>query len=162
MKRDETFENKWQNFVSRPTYTDVKDWGLPAQTPDEPAAVSTDITDPAHFSIQEDKLKSELALAKALAAKKKDGVRVQVEEIRKDLEQLQERFVSIPITVDPAYIEIVKEEQDDKIREVHSELRWGIEHHELAIKKLRDRFLEPLDYERITVRLIESSFGRLG
>jgi hypothetical protein len=44
------------------------------------------------------------------------------------------------LVADPEYIKIVKEEQAEKIEEVHRELAWGIEYHELGIKKLQERF----------------------
>mmetsp|Transcript_22443 Transcript_22443/g.56709 ORF Transcript_22443/g.56709 Transcript_22443/m.56709 type:complete len:1880 (+) Transcript_22443:135-5774(+) len=152
------FDDKaWDGYRIPLTYTAVGDWKLPA-IEDKPSAVK-DIMDSKHFSIQEEKLKSELENAKAAAEKKKDWVRTKVAEIRKDLEVLRASNVTeaggelIPnMVVDPSYVEIVKAEQQQKIQDVHTELAWGIEYHEVAIRKLKERFLDELDHERIVVR----------
>ncbi|CAD7971385.1 unnamed protein product [Amoebophrya sp. A120] len=150
-------EKQWDSYRTPLTFTAVADWKLPT-IEDKPSAVR-DITDPAHFSVQEEKLKSELENAKAAAEKKKDHVRSQIAAIRKDLELLRASNVTdsgaelIPnMVADPSYIEIVKAEQQQKIENVHTELAWGIEYHEVAIKKLKERFLDELDHERVVVR----------
>ena len=103
---------------------------------------------------------SELENAKAAAERKKEAVRAKIAELRKELEQLAKKNLQedgkkiiANFVADPEYIEIVRTEQEAKIEEVHTELAWGIEYHEMGIRKLKERFLAGLDNERIDVSM---------
>jgi hypothetical protein len=51
--------------------------------------LNEDVKDPNQYSIQQDKLKSEEDRRRALAEKKKDGVRDQITELRKEFEKIR-------------------------------------------------------------------------
>mmetsp|Transcript_56075 Transcript_56075/g.128731 ORF Transcript_56075/g.128731 Transcript_56075/m.128731 type:complete len:1947 (-) Transcript_56075:224-6064(-) len=140
------------------------EWDLPVlekSSNDGTVQESVDIVDPDSYSIQDAKLKIEEENAQAAAERQKRRVRERVRELRKELEEYQKQNEELPslhrlsgeeMTVDPDYVRFLNKEMEARVQEVKQELAWSVEHAELGVSKLKDRFLNALDFERLEVR----------
>lgn len=127
--------------------------------------LNEDVKDPTQYSIQQDKLKSEEDKRRALAEKKKDGVREQITELRKEFEKIRvknnDAAVHLRISeddfqIDPDFFMILQERNDAKIDETKKEVAYPIEVKEVALNKLRDKYYEVLEFEKFTVKGIKN------
>jgi len=139
--------------------TDPDTWEMPDSESPGYTTVARDIADPAHYSIQDQKMKAEEDNARAQAEQKKRRVRDRIHEIREELEELQAKNTAMPtnklsssdLTVDQEHIRYLVKDMENKVEEVRFELAWSVEFHERGVQKLREYYLARLDFERIVV-----------
>uniref|UniRef100_A0A1I8JLC0 Cilia- and flagella-associated protein 44 n=1 Tax=Macrostomum lignano TaxID=282301 RepID=A0A1I8JLC0_9PLAT len=124
-----------------------------------------DIDDPGAYSIEEDKQKSEHDRRVKLAEEKKAGIRRRVNELRVEFRKLKELNQALPerIQLRQREFEMVpqlkldmQEQRKQKVHLVERELAWESERCQIALNKLRKRFLDELECDLVVVRAIES------
>jgi len=127
-----------------------------------------DITDPRSYSIEEAKLKQEEDDRQAAAEKKKQAMRLEVAELRKEFVQLLRQNAALDKTqrlprdafeLDPTLRAELEQEAQQKIDEVRAELAWISEKHSLALQKLRAKFLDNLLVEHISLRAFNDNIA---
>lgn len=120
-----------------------------------------DITDAATYSIEEAKLKQEEDDRMMSADKKKEVVRAEIQELRKEFQFMLKKNSALETSqqlgrdafeLDPKLREQLEKDAQDKIAQVERELAWVSEKHDIALKKLRDKFLGDLIVEHIRLR----------
>lgn len=120
-----------------------------------------DITDPRSYSIEEAKLKQEEDDRVAAAEKKKQRMRLEIAELRKEFVFLLRKNAALDRTsqlprdafeLDPQLRQSLEAEAQSKIEEVRAELAWISEKHSIALQKLRAKFLDHLVVEHISLR----------
>eukprot|EP00438_Fugacium_kawagutii_P025615 Skav209718 [mRNA] locus=scaffold528:186362:194833:- [translate_table: standard] len=87
------------------------------------------------------------------------GVRERISEIRGELTELQAKNAQLheaqlsnaDMVVDQEYIKHLKEDMENQIEQVRFELAWLVEFHERGLQKLKDYYLQQVDFERIEV-----------
>lgn len=126
---------------------------------------NVDVSDPNIYSIQQDKLKSEEDRRREAAEKKKDGVRDQINELRREFGKIRGKNTGaadhLQITeddfqIDPDFFMILQERNDGKIDETKKEVAWKIEYNEVKLNKLRDKYYEVLEFEKFMVKAIKN------
>lgn len=117
-----------------------------------------DLLDPTMYSIEDAKQKQEEDDRMDAAEKKKQLVRLEVEELRKEFQFLLKKNESLEASqrlpreafdLDPKLKEQLEKDAQEKIDMVHKELAWISEKHDLALRKLRSKFLDNLIVEHI-------------
>eukprot|EP00741_Cyanophora_paradoxa_P024459 tig00022075_g23616.t1 len=120
--------------------------------------VEPDITDSKQYSIQEDKLKTEHDKLVAAAELKKEGVRKYIQELREEFLKLveanerahpKERLSREELELDPDLRVMLEQEAAEKVKQARLELAWISEKKEIALRKLRKKFLDDIAVERI-------------
>ena len=121
----------------------------------------TDITSTSVYSIEEDKQKAEQDKLRAEAEAKKLGVKGYLEKLKGEFLELLRENESKPeaerlpldaFEVDPGLREMVEAETKEKIARAHREFAWDKERTEIALQKLRAKFLDPVQVERVVLR----------
>ncbi|GMH77149.1 hypothetical protein TrST_g4112 [Triparma strigata] len=129
------------------------------------AAAVEDITDDTAYSIQDEKLRKEEDARKAAAERKKEGVREKIVSMQKEFAEFVKKNSALPaeqrltpeeLTVDPEFNQILIEAGRQMIKEVELECAHESEKTDVRLKKLREEFLEVLDYERFTVHSLKA------
>eukprot|EP00931_Biecheleriopsis_adriatica_P072873 TRINITY_DN47261_c0_g1_i1.p1 TRINITY_DN47261_c0_g1~~TRINITY_DN47261_c0_g1_i1.p1 ORF type:complete len:1243 (-),score=428.26 TRINITY_DN47261_c0_g1_i1:43-3222(-) len=137
----------------------VQGWEIPSKDVSGIMPINLDISDPKQYSIQDAKLKAEEDNAKAAAELKKARVRERIVEIRSELTQLQaknndlveSKLSDADIAIDEEYINHLREDMENQIEQVRFELAWTEEYHERGMQKLKDYYLQNVDFERVEV-----------
>jgi len=120
-----------------------------------------DITDSGTYSIEEAKLKQEEDDRMTEAEKKKQLVRQEIQDLRKEFQfMLKKNSILEPsqqlereaFELDPKLRKQLEQEAEEKIAQVEKELAWVSEKHDLALKKLRKKFLDDLIVEHIRLK----------
>ena len=100
-----------------------------------------------------------------MAEKKKDGVREQITELRKEFEKIRVKNVDAAthlriseddFQIDPDFFMILQERNDGKIDETKKEVAYPIEVKEVGLNKLRDKYYEVLEFEKFTVKGVKN------
>jgi WD40 repeat protein len=124
-----------------------------------------DITDPNAYSIEEEKLKLEKDLEIERAEKKKQEIRKNIEDLRRNYAKVLEendaanpevRLEKSMLIVDPFLEEDTKREAIQREEILLKELAWNAEKEAIGPKKLKERFLEPIQTERVKIVGINS------
>jgi hypothetical protein len=117
-----------------------------------------DITDPAHYSIQQEKIQAAEDRRLAEAQRQKDAVKAQVEDLRTRFEALLAENAALPpgeqlaeeeLEIDPELRVILEREAAEKVDEARRELAWESEYKAVALRKLKEAFLDDIAVERI-------------
>lgn len=148
-----------ENAIPEMPDMSMEGWSLPPKETPGVLAINPDITDAEQYSIQDAKLKAEEDSAKAAAELKKLRVRERISEIRNELFELQAKngqlyeaqLSNTDMVVDQEYINHLKEDMENQIEQVRFELAWLVEFHERGLQKLKDYYLQQVDFERIEV-----------
>jgi WD40 repeat protein len=122
-----------------------------------------DIFDPNSYSIQESKMKLEKDKEVEVAEGKKQIVRNSIQELRNEFLTLlakNEKFSvdkrgSISdLSVDPFLERDIELEKKEKLSNLYKELAWNSEREAIAPRKLKQKFLDPLQQELIEISAI--------
>ncbi|CAH8587804.1 unnamed protein product [Schistosoma curassoni] len=120
-----------------------------------------DIIDPKAYSIEETKQKSEHDRLVELAERKKAETRQKVTELKDRLRKLKEQNNRLPerIRLPTEAFNLVPQIRYDLLKDreteidlVYRETAWETEKNRLALEKLENVFIKPLDCDRITVK----------
>ncbi|VDP46851.1 unnamed protein product [Schistosoma mattheei] len=120
-----------------------------------------DIIDPKAYSIEETKQKSEHDRLVELAERKKAETRQKVAELKDRLRKLKEQNNRLPerIRLPTEAFNLVPQIRCDLLKDreteidlVYRETAWETEKNRLALEKLENVFIKPLDCDRITVK----------
>uniref|UniRef100_A0A094ZWY7 WD repeat-containing protein 52 n=1 Tax=Schistosoma haematobium TaxID=6185 RepID=A0A094ZWY7_SCHHA len=120
-----------------------------------------DIIDPKAYSIEETKQKSEHDRLVELAERKKAETRQKVAELKDRLRKLKEQNNRLPerIRLPTEAFNLVPQIRYDLLKDreteidlVYRETAWETEKNRLALEKLENVFIKPLDCDRITVK----------
>jgi len=131
-----------------------------------------DISDGATYSIEDAKQKQEEDEKMSAAEKKKQIVRMELQEMRQEFQFLLKKNDSLEpaqrlpreaFELDPKLRAQLEAETQEKIDTLRKELAWVSEKHDLALKKLKNKFLDKLIVEHISMKsfktgIIVSSF----
>jgi len=144
---EELVESSAQPF---PRYSH-EEWDLMNVEDEQEAA---DITDPEHFTLQEEKLKLEEENIAAAAERQKRRVRERVKELRTSVEKIREDSLKLGLKVpesffilDHDYVQSLVQDMGRQEELVRTKLAWDVEYHKLSIKKLKNHFLTEVDYD---------------
>ncbi|KAJ1551769.1 Cilia- and flagella-associated protein 44, partial [Nowakowskiella sp. JEL0078] len=127
-----------------------------------------DITDPFTYSIQEHKLKSELDRELEDADIKKQMTRDFVRELRNEFLKLLSENDKSPsemqlersfFSVDPDLQKDIEKDTMEKISIVRKELEWISEKESIGPKKLKKKFLDDIQTERIEILAFKNPFS---
>jgi len=130
-------------------------------------AISDDVTDDNAYSIQDEKLKKEEDARKTAAERKKDIVRQVILELQKEFKTLYElnekqpeekRLAPEEFLVDPEYHEMLQKQGQEIMEEVHREMEYESEMSDIRLRKLHERFIEPVEMERLKLNAFLSSY----
>lgn len=151
-------------FIGRLTSQDVvvKSSLLPkAELEPRPLHPVDDITIATHYSIQEAKLRDEQDRLIKLAEEKKKQRRARVEALRSSFAALieenkiahtSEQFNRNEIAIDPNLRATIEDSVQTKLDLTRKELAWEREHKELLLQKLKQRYLDGIEAEKVTLR----------
>ena len=121
----------------------------------EPTSSVPDITIKTHYTIEEAKEEENLA---ATAERNKDHVRKQVAALREEFEALLEANRNAPkeeqlpreaFDVDPDLKNLIEKERAEQLDRARNELQWEAERARVALKKIRARYLDDVETERV-------------
>ncbi|CAD5123356.1 DgyrCDS11713 [Dimorphilus gyrociliatus] len=121
----------------------------------------TDIEDANAYSIEDAKQKAEYDKMMALAEQKKNSVRSIIDTLRDHFRGLIERNDQLPkhlqldrteFEMDPEIKKELHKQTEEKISMVHKEMAWEEEKQRIALEKLRKKFKDDVDCERIVVK----------
>ncbi|XP_048588414.1 cilia- and flagella-associated protein 44-like isoform X2 [Nematostella vectensis] len=119
-----------------------------------------DIDDPNFYSIELEKQKAEHDRMVKLAEEKKQKVRRKIAELRRTFKQLMNRNQDLPghvqlateeFIIDPEIRKELESHTQEKIDLVHREMSWESEKHAIGLRKLKNRFKDELECERIVL-----------
>eukprot|EP00743_Colponemidia_sp_Colp-15_P005137 GILK01005528.1.p1 GENE.GILK01005528.1~~GILK01005528.1.p1 ORF type:complete len:1787 (-),score=532.29 GILK01005528.1:93-5426(-) len=116
------------------------------------------------YSIQEEKLKLEEDKRSLTAEGKKELTRNAIRDIRSKLEDLMDRnkdlgplkLLANELLVDPAMEPRIRSQIKDRIDETKKEMLWESAYQELRLNKLKHRFLDDIEIERIVLKAFKS------
>jgi len=100
-----------------------------------------------------------------LAEEKKEGVKEKVLKLRKAFKELiarneeAEKWIQVQpedFNIDPEYFQMLKERNLAKIQEAKKEVAWNIEMHTVKLNKLRERFYGILEFDKFTVKALQT------
>jgi hypothetical protein len=120
-----------------------------------------DITDLNTYSIQESKMKAEKDRELAQAEERKQLVRNSVQELRNEFLALMAENDKLPVekkaprsllSVDPYLERDIEMEKKEKITNLRKELAWITEKEAIGPRKLKQKFLDPLQQEGIKIK----------
>lgn len=150
----------------RPNVSTEKVAIKPAKSGDETLLQQGDSHDAAEilataYSIEEQKLKQEEDDRMSAAERKKAGIRLEIEQLRKEFQFLLKKNLALDprqrlerdaFELDPKLRLELEKEAQEQISLVQKELAWISEKHAIALQKLRGKFLDTLIVEHITLR----------
>ncbi|TPX37653.1 hypothetical protein SmJEL517_g00774 [Synchytrium microbalum] len=119
-----------------------------------------DILDPKAYSIEEAKVKSGKDKELQDAELKKQMTREQILELRNEFQKLVTENEKAPagqqieiedLIVDPYLNSEMEEDARRKLREVELELAWAAEKETIGVNKLKAKFIDPLQTERVQI-----------
>ncbi|XP_071957578.1 cilia- and flagella-associated protein 44-like isoform X2 [Antedon mediterranea] len=125
-----------------------------------------DIENKDHYSIEVEKQKAEHDRMMKLAEEKKMNVRRTIARLRRQFKKLLESNADLPehlqlermeFEMDPEIKKDMERQTAQRIELVRKELAWESDKHQIALDKLKKRFKNELECERITVISIQSS-----
>ena len=128
--------------------------------------VNIDILDDTIYSIQQAKLRTEEDSRLKMAEIKKEKVRGLVDGLRKEFKEYLDsnletkdylRLNAEEMNIDPIFFEMLDGSNEEAIRDVKKELSWGHAWWEVALQKLKIKFLDVLEYDLYTVKGIRKS-----
>ena len=126
---------------------------------------SEDITDPEALSIQEQKLRTEEYWRMKKAEERKADIRNKITLLREEFEKLRKvnqaedgwiQLTDKEFNVDPEYFEMLQKNLSERVDITHKEVAWGIEFRKVAYEKLKSVFFDTLEFDRFTVKAIQS------
>ncbi|XP_033641081.1 cilia- and flagella-associated protein 44-like isoform X3 [Asterias rubens] len=135
-----------------------------ARKGDEDRKVS-DIDNKDHYSIELEKQKSEYDKMMRKADEKKMEVRRTIAKFRRQFKKLLEQNQDLPdhlqlerkeFEMDPGIRKELEKQTNDKIELVRRELAWEAEKHRISLEKLKNRFKDEIECERIVVISIQT------
>ena len=118
-----------------------------------------------NYSLEQAKQQQEVDERVALADKKKEYVRREIDELRAEFAYLlkqnallepSQRLARSSFELDPRLRQQFEHEAAVKVEEVQRELAWESEKHAVALAKLRARFLAPIQVECVRLRAFRS------
>nr|KAJ3422153.1 Cilia- and flagella-associated protein 44 [Polyrhizophydium stewartii] len=124
----------------------------------------TDITESSTYTIQEAKIKSEKDREVEVAEGKKQVVRNYIQDLRAEFikivaenekQQPARAIVRTQLNVDPHLRADIERDTTEKIATLHKEMAWISEKESIGPAKLRRKFMEPLQTERIEFKSFE-------
>ena len=124
----------------------------------EPTSSVPDITAKTHYTIEEAKQKTEEDNVAAAAERNKDHVRKQVAALREEFEALleanrnaskDEQLPREAFDVDPDLKNLIEAERAEQLDRARNELQWEAERARVALKKIRARYLDDVETERV-------------
>ncbi|XP_075857541.1 cilia- and flagella-associated protein 44 isoform X2 [Microcebus murinus] len=127
--------------------------------------IPTDIEDPKAYSIENARRKREydklMKEVEEIKAGKREQLKVLRNEFRKLLEMNEElpkhmQFKRTDFDLDSKIRAEINRKTAYKLQQVRKELAWEKEKHELGLKKLRNRFRDPLESDTIVVHAIQT------
>ena len=125
---------------------------------------AVDITDPEQYSIQDAKLKTEEDHQRKAADRKKDGVREQIAALQADFCSLRAEVGELPagqrlsdedFIIEPEFFRGLARRGEEKLREVTLELAHPTEIANLALSKLKSRFLDGVEVEEVDLAALQ-------
>ncbi|KAI8915149.1 hypothetical protein DFJ77DRAFT_430281 [Powellomyces hirtus] len=154
-------------FVWRIMLERIKSSGI--DPPADPVPVGdpvADILEPTAYALQDAKIKSEKDKELEDAERKKQVTRQYMRELRMEFLKLvaenekmpaEEQLPRSALTVDPDLRSDIEKETEKKIELVRKELEWISAKESVIPTKLRKRFLDPLQTERLEVHAFRTS-----
>ncbi|XP_052060229.1 cilia- and flagella-associated protein 44-like isoform X9 [Mytilus californianus] len=139
---------------------------LPSAKKKDDDKVGDDIDDPSAYSIEDAKQKAEYDKMMKLAEEKKREVRRQISKFRRQFKGLLEKNEGLPMNIqlkkeefemDREIKEELQKQRDERIEIVRKELAWESEKQRIALEKLRKRYKDVVECERIVVKAFETS-----
>mgnify|MGYP001188008898 CR=1 FL=1 len=124
----------------------------------EPTSSVPDITVAGHYTIEEAKQKTEEDNLLAAAERHKDNVRKQVAALREEFEALleanrqaqsDEQLPREAFDVDPDLKNLIEAERAEQLERARNELQWEAERARVALKKIKARYLDDVEVERV-------------
>lgn len=140
----------------------------PPGSTEEPKDDAPDITDPAAYSIQDDKLKTEEDNKFRLAEIEKDKVRQVIQDLRQDFEALlKENENDDPETqlprdafdIDNELIASLMEEGKQQLEEVIKETQWNVNLSKAKLEKLKRFFLNGVLVDSISLAAFNEKYS---
>ncbi|XP_041471026.1 cilia- and flagella-associated protein 44-like [Lytechinus variegatus] len=125
-----------------------------------------DIENKEHYSIELEKQKAEQDKRMKIAEEKKLEARKTIAKLRRQFKKLLERNHELPshlqlerkeFEMDPGIRRELERQTAEKIDLVRKELAWEADKHRVGLEKLRKRFKDELECERIVVVAVRSS-----
>jgi hypothetical protein len=119
-----------------------------------------DITDPKSYSLQDAKIKMKQDRELEDAEMRKQEVRNQIQDLRNEFNDLLLQNSKKPDDIkldendfiaDPSMLEDLAKEEEIRKAELFRELAWEAEKEEIGVQKLKRRFLDCLEMERIKI-----------
>lgn len=117
------------------------------------------------YSIQKSKLRTEEDHRLTLADRKKQKVRVQIDELRAQFNKVVDknntsaehlRITEDDLQIDPEYFQILYERNEAKIEETKKEVAYDIEYNTVKLNKLKSKYYDVLEFEKFTVKAIKN------
>ncbi len=124
-----------------------------------------DITERTAYSIEQAKQQKELDERREAAEKKKAFVREEIRQLCAEFTFLLAKNQSLDpahrlprsaFELDPRLRQQLEREAAEKVKEVQEEMAWETEKNEVALRKLRNHYLAPLDVEFIELKSFRS------
>ncbi|CAH1796965.1 unnamed protein product [Owenia fusiformis] len=125
-----------------------------------------DIEDPSAYSIEDAKQKAEHDKMMRLAEEKKTDVKRTIAQLRRQFKKLIERNVELPahlrldrkeFEMDPEIKKELERQTQEKKDITRKELSWEKEKHRIALEKLKARFKDVVECERIVLKAFKTS-----
>ncbi|KAK3588814.1 hypothetical protein CHS0354_028462 [Potamilus streckersoni] len=138
---------------------------LPSAKKKESEKIADDIDDPNAYSIEDAKQKAEYDKMMKDAEEKKREVRRQVAKLRRQFKTLLEQNDGLPkhlqlhkdeFELDKEIKEELRRQREEKIELVRKELAWESEKQRIALEKLRKRYKDVVECERIVLKAFRS------
>ena len=133
---------------------------LPSAKKKDDDKIGDDIDDPSAYSIEDAKQKAEYDKMMKLAEEKKREVRRQISKFRRQFKGLLEKNEGLPnhlqlkkeeFEMDREIKEELQKQRDERIEIVRKELAWESEKQRISLEKLRKRYKDVVECERIVV-----------
>ncbi|KAJ3023852.1 Cilia- and flagella-associated protein 44 [Thoreauomyces humboldtii] len=140
------------------------------EAPGEPTSIGSpvvDILEPTAYALQDAKIKSEKDRELEDAERKKQVTRQYIRELRNEfLKLVSENEKAAPgdqlpresLTVDPDLRSAIEKETEKKIALVQKELEWISARESVIPDKLRKKFLDPLQTERLEIHAFRTKY----
>ncbi|XP_033126041.1 cilia- and flagella-associated protein 44-like [Anneissia japonica] len=139
---------------------------IPSAKKEDLERKADDIESKDHYSIEVEKQKAEHDKMMKLAEEKKVNVRRTIAKLRRQFKKLLDTNSDLPehlqlerkeFEMDPEIKKDMERQTAQRIELVRKELAWETEKHQISLDKLKKRFKDELECERITVISIQSS-----
>ncbi|XP_030833850.1 cilia- and flagella-associated protein 44 isoform X2 [Strongylocentrotus purpuratus] len=139
---------------------------IPSARKEDEQRTVADIENKEHYSIELEKQKAEHDKMMKIAEEKKLEARKTIAKLRRQFKKLLERNHELPshlqlerkeFEMDPGIRRELERQTAEKIDLVRKELAWEADKHRVGLEKLKQRFKDELECERIVVVAVRSS-----